>query len=380
MRSLASRRPGTARLAFVASSAIAVGCGSGATHGAGGRAPDASTTGNSGGTVGAGGRAPDASTIGNLGGTVGVRGSAMGGSGGASTTMDSGDASRRDSGASALDGGSFAMRQIAAPPTYLGTLNDDATCDTMYRTFGFEPVDRTPARHPLFLYFVGTTFVSGDVSTNYDCQAARAVSAALASRGFVALSVEYDNGAIAWLSDHENQLSCLFTTSKTTSVLAAACALPNVNCDLGIAMWGHSQGALLADLASNYDARVRAAWTTGYGGDSRATLPTSRLRVVNGEGDTGNATVPGLDQTTGFTATECPDDGRKQCLRNDGSGWIIVQKVDCVTSSADHCWFDKRSCLDNAETLEPNWVDRASTKPFALEANADWVAATLARP
>ncbi len=328
MRSLAPGRGRTARLALVASSAFAVGCGSGATHGAGGRAPDASAAGSSGG---------------------------------------------------ASDGGS-ATRQIAAPPTYLGTLNDGANCDTTYRTFGFEPVDRTPARHPLFLYFVGTTFVSGDVSTNYDCQAARAVSEAMARRGFVALSVEYDNGAIAWLSDHDNQLSCLFTTTKTTSVLAAACALPNVNCDLGIATWGHSQGALLADLASNYDARVHAAWTTGYGGDARATLPTNRLRVVNGEGDTGNATVPGLDQTTGFTATECPDDGRKQCLRDDGSGWIIVQKIDCVTSSADHCWFDKRSCLDNAETLEPNWVDRASTMPFALEANADWVAATLRRP
>ena len=31
-------------------------------------------------------------------------------------------------------------------------------------------------------------------------------------------------------------------------------------------------------------------------------------------------------------------------------------------------------------TLEPNWIDPASTKPFALELNADWVAATIARP
>jgi hypothetical protein len=283
-----------------------------------------------------------------------------------------------DSGIGVLDGGAPAgTRQIASLPTYLGTLNDGAACDTSYRMFGFEPADS--ARHPLFLYFVGTTFVAGDVSTNYDCQAAHAVTEAMARRGFVALSIEYDNGAIAWLSDHMNQLTCLFGPGQA-SALTLACALPNVDCDQGIATWGHSQGALLADLAANYDMRVRAAWATGYGGDSRAALATNRLRVVNGEGDTGNATVAGLDQTTGLTTAECPDDGRKQCFRSDGSGWIIVQKIDCAVSSADHCWFDKKSCLDSGETLEPNWVDPSSTKPFALEANADWVAATTARP
>jgi hypothetical protein len=78
-------------------------------------------------------------------------------------------------------------------------------------------------------------------------------------------------------------------------------------------------------------------------------------------------------------AAECPGDGRSECLREDGSGWIIVRAADCVTSSADHCWFDKPSCLDGATMLEANWIDPASTKPFALERNADWVAATMRR-
>jgi hypothetical protein len=285
-----------------------------------------------------------------------------------------------DSGSVDASTASWTARQIANPPTYFGTVDDAAGCTTTYRTYGFEPEDATPARHPLFLYFGGTVFVPPDPSAAYDNQAAHAVTNAMARRGFVAISVEYDNGPVAWLSDHENQMACLFDARSAGTLLSAACALPRVDCDLGIATWGHSQGGLLADLAATKDSRVRAAWTTGYGGDSRATLPRSRLRVVNGEGDTGNAVVASIDRTAGFTLAECPDDGRKQCLRADGSGWIIVQKKDCGVSSADHCWFNKKTCIDGAETIEPNWTDPQSTKPFALESNADWVLRTLERP
>lgn len=100
-------------------------------------------------------------------------------------------------------------------------------------------------------------------------------------------------------------------------------------------------------------------------------LADPRRLTQPGEGDTGNAALSGLNQTAGFTLTQCPDDGRKECLRADGSGWIIVQKKDCALTSADHCWFDKKTCSDGTETLEPNWTDPASTKPFALETNAD---------
>jgi len=272
-----------------------------------------------------------------------------------------------------------ASQPVLSPPTYQGTLNDAAPCGTEYRTIGFEPAAASAARHPLFLYFVGTTFVATDASSRYDSKAALAVTEAMARRGFVALSVEYDNGPVAWLSDHVSQLACLFGSRNPESVLAAACALPEVDCNLGIATWGHSQGALIADLAANSEPRVRAAWTTGYGGDARATLSRNRFRVVNGEADTTNGLVPGLDQTAGFTLTECPDDGRKQCLRSDGSGWILVTKAQCQVTSADHCWFDKKTCADAAETLEPSFIDPASTAPFALEANADWVAATVRR-
>jgi hypothetical protein len=236
-------------------------------------------------------------------------------------------------------------------------------------------VDPANGAHPLFLYFVGTTFSDTDQSARYDSEAARKVTEAMARRGFVALSVKYDNT----LSLSTDKLTCLFASSNAKSVLAIACHLSQVNCDLGIATWGHSQGALMAHAASNYEPRVRAVWTTGYGGGTFP-LSVNRLRVVNGAADTMNGTWDTLNKAAGYTGGECPDDGRSTCLRPDGSGFIRVDKQDCATNSADHCWFDKRSCIDSAISLEPNWIDPASTKSFALEANADWVATTALRP
>jgi hypothetical protein len=273
-------------------------------------------------------------------------------------------------------------RPLTNPPSYLGSVDNSAGCTQRYPTKGFEPIGQAGERFPLFLYFVGTAFVQPDPSASYESAAAVAVGEAMARRGFVALSVAYDNSALAWLSDHEAQLACLFTAASADSAIAVACALPQVDCELGIATWGHSQGALVGLLAARFDARVRAAWTTGYGGDGRSTLSPNRLRVVNGEADTNNGTPEVLNSITGLSAADCPA-GASTCLRPDGSGWIIVRRSELAapeSSSADHCWFDKRACLDSAIALEPTWVDRASTRAYAIEPNADWLARTARTP
>jgi hypothetical protein len=303
-------------------------------------------------------------------------------------TMDGGlPSSQQDAGlldgASMTDddaGATYDSRELVGP-SYMGSVSNGAECSMSYPTQGHEPVSAAGAKHPLFLYFVGTEFVDGDPSAQHSSPAALAVTEAMARRGFVALSVSYDNDALAWLSDHVNQLACLFDASKPASVIGAACALPNVDCELGIATWGHSQGAYVAHAAHNREPRVRAVWTTGYGGDSASTLPSDRLRVVNGEADAGdNGTAAKLMMITGMTADECSEPD--QCLRDDGSGWIIVRKSELAapdTSSADHCWFDRPSCGASMIALEPSWVDPASDKAFALELNAEWVASTTRR-
>ncbi|HMJ13869.1 MAG TPA: hypothetical protein VK524_20770 [Polyangiaceae bacterium] len=284
------------------------------------------------------------------------------------------------------------IQPVAAPPAYMGSLDASAACQREYKTSGFEPQGSAGARYPLFLYFVGTNIFGPPAGGNaLTDPAIRAVTEAMARRGFVALSAEYDNTTLGLVSDHRNQLQCLFAAQNSNNLLAKACALPHVNCDLGIATWGHSQGALVAHMAGNYDPRVRAVWTTGYGGDEEglfkpftpATLPDSRLRVVNGEADLAPSGTPqGLTDIAGMTESECPLDGRVECLRQDGSGWVQVRKADLAApsvSSADHCWFDRRSCLDTNVILEPNWVSSDSSLPFALESNADWVARTARR-
>lgn len=270
-------------------------------------------------------------------------------------------------------------RRIATPPSYLGSRDNGPRCATRYDTIGYEPVNRGRKRHPLFLYFIGSSV--NPSQSQFESEAPRRVTEAMARRGFVALSVEYDNGYIALFSDHAHQLTCLFGAENPENLLTVACALHNVNCDLGIATWGHSQGALMAHMAANADDRVRAVWTTGYGGERALTamLPKNRLRVVNGERDGGNGRVPVLNAAAGFTAAECPDDGRRQCLRSDGSGWIRVAGSDCKANRATHCWFFRKTCRAPSQSIEPNSIDPAWTKPFALEANADWVARTALR-
>lgn len=316
---------------------------------------------------------PPQATGGN-GGTAGQGGSggqSMAGAGGLDGGVPAGE----------VDGGATYETEELEGPTYMGSVSNGAECSMSYPTRGFAPAGAAGARYPLFLYFVGTAFVATDASAQHDSPAPLAVTEAMARHGFVALSVKYDNDALAWLSDHGNQLACLFDGAKPESLITKACSLPNVDCDLGIATWGHSQGAYVAHMAHNREPRVRAVWTTGYGGDAAATLPVDRLRVVNGEADAGdNGSAAKLMMITGLTAEECTEPD--QCLRADGSGWIIVRKSELAmpeVSTADHCWFDRQSCGAGTIVLEPSWVEPQSDKAFSLEKNAAWVASTTRR-
>jgi hypothetical protein len=262
-------------------------------------------------------------------------------------------------------------------PSYRGSVSNGPACDAAYPTSGHAPADA--GRYPLFLYFVGTEFVPGIPSNAHDNPAAMAVTEAMARRGFVALSVDYDNDVAAWLSDHQNQLACLFDAQRPESLIAKACGLSSVDCERGVATWGHSQGGLVAVVAHDRDPRVRAAWATGYGGDGDASLDRTRLRVVNGEADAAdNGTAAKLQSITGLSAAECPDPD--QCLRRDGSGYIIVRASQLENPAADagHCWFDRATCSGNL-ILEPTWVDPASDRPYAIAPNADWLASAATR-
>jgi hypothetical protein len=153
---------------------------------------------------------------------------------GGSAPKDAGsDASLSDA---AVGRTTWLSQPLAAAPSYMGSKDGSSGCSTSYATTGFEPVDTSSTRHPLFLYFVGTRFVDTDQSARYDCQAAKKVTEAMARRGFVALSVDYDNS----FSFSLDKPGCLFGSTNPLSILAVACKLPSVDCDRGIATWGHT--------------------------------------------------------------------------------------------------------------------------------------------
>jgi hypothetical protein len=318
--------------------------------------------------MGAGGMSVSAGGSGGIAGAQGWSGGFPGSTGGTPADASTDDAWMPDPGLAI-----WQARELSPGPSYMGS--GDGGCTRSFASIGHAPVDDANGKHPLFLYFVGTSFSADDQSSKHDSSAALKVTEAMARRGFVALSVQYDNT----LSLDLNKATCAFDTNKPESMFSIACGLPEVDCDMGIATWGHSQGAALAHGASNYDDRVRAVWTTGYGGGGNA-LSDTRLRVVNGENDAMNGPIDKLHEAAGTTPADCDIDIDDACLRADGSGWIRVIQAWCEESSADHCWFDKVNCARTNITLEPTWLDPLAEYPWALAANADWVAETVARP
>lgn len=301
-------------------------------------------------------------------------------------------------------------------PTYYGSekeffgIDSDGLCERVYNTKGFRPAGADPnAKYPLFLYFVGTQ----TENTGYTSQVASAITKAMAHRNFVALAVGYNSAIPIGSNDMAHKLKCLFQNtppgSPTPSLRSVACSLPNVDCDnLGIAVWGHSQGGLIAVEAAghakkaNGESLVRAAWATGIGTNvvRPAALPATRLRVVNGATDLfSNGTAATLSSITGAQKpTHCPASGESECLRpgvedpNDllrayttgkDSGWVSVQ-ASVANLGSGHCWFmngaDTSGALDNCADEAapmPAFVDVASTAPWSLEINADWTALTV---
>jgi hypothetical protein len=287
---------------------------------------------------------------------------------------------------------SLTIQPIQDPSAYSGTLKGELPCDTNYDTAGYEPYDssRPNAKYPLFLYFIGTAFNAGESRDYYkDAPAPRAALQAMAARGFVAVTVQYDNTVTSFfdnslsIAGFKNKQACLFGATNPNNLLAALCARRNVNCSTGIGIFGHSQGGEMALAAGNHDKRVNAVFATGdaAGSGLEPAIAYNRIRLVNGEHDLIGGYTSGMYALTGTNWLDCAGQGH-QCLRADGSGWIMVRQAQLASPSlpfyshniADHCWFYSRAC-GTTDVLEPQWTP-GTTYPFSLAATADWLAAT----
>lgn len=272
-----------------------------------------------------------------------------------------------------------AQAQPVAGPGYSGTLNGKGACTNPYKTLMFVPPGATESdTYPLFIYFVGTNIV-GASGTLYDTGVPIEVTRRMAEQNFVALSAGYDNNLAALgTSDRTQQLHCLFDASESNSLIAKACSAPHVDCSKGIALWGHSQGGLLALRGADSEPRVRVAWAAGTGLDALPyTLDRRRVRVLNGVTDVSEHTPAQMGQVTGANPPADCARSSKQCLRADGSGWVIVQAVDGLTGG--HCWFMKNGCYGDYSPAAA-FLTRGLDKPYSLAANIDWLVRTFDRP
>jgi len=268
-----------------------------------------------------------------------------------------------------------AVTTAAFTATYTGQGNGSTTCGSTFNISGQEPT--TTGTFPVFIYTIGT----GETFTN---ASATAAVAAMASRGFVAATVQYNSGSFSGCSTIAGKARCIFNGSSATSALARLCARPKADCSKGVVAGGFSQGAVIATLANNFDNRVQAAWGMGDGvrysifnltscmGNGNRTLPSSRLRVVDGEKDQFIGPNAGNVRNQMLTLTGLSCGTATSCLQANGSGWLIVTNGQVGDGSADHCYMRRTGdCGGSQNSLDAGW--QTGTAPWELNANLAWL-------
>jgi hypothetical protein len=258
--------------------------------------------------------------------------------------------------------------------TYQGT--NSTTCNTSFSIDGEEPT--AAGTYPVFLYMVGTTETFSNAS-------ATAAVQGMANRGYVAGTIQYNSGSFGNCSQIGAKAACIFNPNSSTSAVQVLCSRAKADCTKGIVVAGFSQGAVIATLAKNTDSRVQAAYGLGDGvkysffdlsscmANGKRTLPSDRLRAVNGDKDqfTGNsesAQQTNMQSLTGFTCAS----GATSCLQSNGSGWIIVQDNQVQDGTADHCYMRASGgCNGSQNSLDSGWQN--GTANWELNANLDWL-------
>jgi hypothetical protein len=269
-----------------------------------------------------------------------------------------------------------AVTTAAFTATYTGQGNNATTCNTSFSMSGQEPT--TTGTFPVFVYVIGT----GETFTN---ASATAAVASMASRGFVAATVAYNSGTFSGCSTIAGKARCMFNSASPTSAISTLCARAKADCSKGVVVGGFSQGAVISTLAKNFDSRVQAAWGMGDGvtysifnltscmGNGNRTLPSSRLRAVDGEKDQfiGPTAANVRSQFLTLTGLSCGSSAFN-CLQTNGSGWFIVQNAQVSDGSADHCYMRRSGdCGGSQNSLDTGW--QTGSDLWEMNANLDWL-------
>ncbi len=277
-------------------------------------------------------------------------------------------------------------------------------CSHTMNIAGSEPAE--PGRYPLAIFLVGT-------NARYDGPGiVDHVLPLLASHGFVAASVEYENatlfGAGQGCNLYEDNASCLVRNDadydggiERRSALARLCARAKADCSKGVVVLGHSQGGLTAlqmfrftpatPPAGEPMPRLVAVAPMGVGPtgyllgvavlhlDACVTVANlavdpHALLAVNGENDAyfnGSDADPvggqaALEAVTGRTCAGPTWD----CRGPDGDGYVLVKKSQTSTGRATHGYMD----VPNVGAFEePNWSSPENADAWGLESVSRWL-------
>jgi hypothetical protein len=276
----------------------------------------------------------------------------------------------------ALAGGAAWAQTTSFASTYNGANTSGGSCSSSYSIAGVEP--SATGTYPVFIYMVGT-------SETYTNASAMAAVNDMASKGYVAATVDYAASQFGSCTVLGAKSSCVFNPNSTVSAVSQLCSRAKADCSKGIVVGGFSQGSILALLAKNYDSRVQAAYGLGMGNvysaynlstcvsNGNRTLPSDRLRAVDGEKDNFAGGSQAAVQTSlqNVTGLKCAA-GSYACMNSNNSGWIIVKNSQVTDGSADHCYMRASGdCFGSQNSLDKNWD--ASTANWAKDTNLQWL-------
>jgi hypothetical protein len=292
-------------------------------------------------------------------------------------------------------GSAFASEPYAVTAisgTYMGNSSGwEYTCTVSRPWAGYRPT--APGTYPVYV-FVPSMFATPSSAENL-----KAVEE-FAKRGFIAVSYDYPNWDYT-LGNMVSKAYCPFGNqpASVTSVLCAySSAGVTADCDTkGIVTGGFSLGGLIAQLANDFDPRVKATTSFAAGGSVSSDppsivapwqpaygrqLPASRLRMTFGLMDfffglASSRPFLGSNEGSGVNCPypTSPDAPTTTCLGPAGNGWVAVAARDLTPpSKAQHCYISVNDC-NVPYTYDPFvWgSDPApATHPFTLDAVADW--------
>jgi hypothetical protein len=277
-------------------------------------------------------------------------------------------------------------------------------CDRSLHLAGSEPLE--PGRYPVAIFLVGTR-------GRHDYPGiVQNILPALARQGFVAASLEYENGELFGAAQNCNlyrdNASCMVrherdhVAGERHSAVAQLCGRAHADCGKGVVFLGHSQGGLTALQAFRFAPvrppapepmpRLVAAAPLGIGvfgflfgqqvldlsgcmGTASLPLAPGRLLAVNGEND---AFFNGAkaDQAGGQAALEAVT-GRAcsapswDCRDGSGAGWLLVKPAQLSTGTAEHEFMS----VPGGSFAEPTWADERTAEPWSLSGIARWLRA-----